>query len=300
MNPRKGPLPSFLLACFVLLCFICSSTGCAAQTLINGQSYTNGLAIINAPYPGSQQHAGSTMPISIEVSVCFVINLKVSSVQLLASSYELLEIYLVSSQTKLNLTISSGTGLLTRETGTLTFYESSYINSVPHFTITPIPISILNNATPVSSCTGEINQLQAQPQPDSDFGQSPFNPDLQVTVSTGSFVSGTTPTSPIATSPTTFIEGPTPTLPPDHPSKPSGSVTLVIVSQVVTTTTNSLNQPMTTSYMTTRRTIVPMSTAANVGVIPINAGTARLDHLTCIFVPLLIIICAIALTLRLD
>ncbi|KAF5355953.1 hypothetical protein D9756_003895 [Leucocoprinus leucothites] len=304
------PLFTYLL---VLLYITCSLTSCVAQTLINGQVYTNGLAIIDAPAPNSQQHVGSTMPIAIEVSGNGKLPFSaLSPGSKLASSYELLEIYLVSSQAGLNFTISSGSGLLTGETGTLTFYETSYINSQPYFTITPIPISILSSGGSSSSCTEGINQLQEQPQPDADFGQSPFLPNSNVVVSTGGLVSGAAPTqtrdnesdvgssTPIATGPTTFIEGPTPTYPPDEPTKPSGSVTLVIVAQVVTTTTNSLNEPITTSYMSTRTTTVPMNSAVNAGVIPINAGTARLDHLTCIFVPLLVTIWAITLFLRLD
>ncbi|KAJ3571592.1 hypothetical protein NP233_g3665 [Leucocoprinus birnbaumii] len=302
-------LVKYLLAAFGILSLL---TSCATQTLVNGQVFTNGLAIIDAPAPNSQQNVGGTMAIAIEVSgdgkLPFSAFTPGSN---LASSYQLLEIYLVSSQTGLNLTVSSGPGLLTNETGTLTFYETSYINSLPYFVITPIPISILNNGGSGSSCTQGVNQLQTQPQPDVDFGQSPFLPNSDVVVSTGGLVPGATPTrtrtsasdggpaTPIATGPTTFIEGPTPTYPANE-SSASGSVTLVIVAQVTTTTTNSLNEAITTSYMTTRTTTVPMNSAVNAGVIPINAGTARLDNLTCIFVPILITVWAITLVLKLD
>lgn len=54
------------------------------------------------------------------------------------------------------------------------------------------------------------------------------------------------------------------------------------------------------SYMSTRTTTVPMSTAVNAGFIPLNAGVARLDHVTCIFIPFLITLWAITLTFRLE
>lgn len=221
--------------------------------------------------------------------------------------------------------------LFTDDPHQLTFYESSFINSIPYFIITPIPISISNNGGSGSSCSEEINRLEVQPQPDSNFGQSPFVPSQQIVVSTsgldlGAAATQTRPresdvrtTIPIATTTSSHAGTPTPISQPTGSSKPSASVTLVIVSQVVTTIANAQNEPITTrsvmvfcshatllilvvfsSYMTTRTTAVPMNTAMNAGVIPINAGTAHLDHLTCIFIPLLITLWAITLTLKLE
>ncbi|KAF9452629.1 hypothetical protein P691DRAFT_772085 [Macrolepiota fuliginosa MF-IS2] len=329
---KREPLPFSLRYFLALLCIIPSLATCAAQTLINGQTYTNGLAIINAPFPGSEQHVGSTIAISIELSgngkLPFAAFTPGSG---LASSYELLEIYLASSATGLNLTISSGTGLLTGEVGTvrhhdtvlpsciptgqynLTFYETSVINSIPCFTITPIPISISNNAGSSSTCSEGTNQLQTQPQPSSDYGQSPFNPNLQVVVSTGRLVSGAagtqtrpsesntrTPTSVVTVTSPSGVASTSAPQPSESSPKSSGLVTLVIVSQAVATFTNSQNQPVTTSYMTTRTTAVLMSTATSAGFIPINAGKARLDDVTCIFIPLLIALWAITLVFRLE
>lgn len=54
------------------------------------------------------------------------------------------------------------------------------------------------------------------------------------------------------------------------------------------------------SYMTTRTTAVPMNTGASSGFIPINAGKARLDDFTSIFIPLLIVLWVVIFTLTLE
>jgi len=270
------------------------------------------------------------MPISIELSGNGKLPFRaLTPGSGLASGYKLLEIYLISVQAGLNLTVSSGTGLLTGESGTvrhldfvlpsclpagqynLTFYETSFINSIPCFTITPLPIAISNDAGSHTPCNEGANSLQAIPQPSSDFGHSPFNPLQQVAVSTGLLGSGTGAAQTRPQEPgTTPIEStgashdvtssPIPTsLPEDSLPKPPGSVTLVIVSQVITTITDGQDGTITTSYMTTRTTTVPVNTPASHGYIPINAGKARLDYLT-IFIPFLIMLWVVTVAFTLQ
>ncbi|KAG6911853.1 hypothetical protein DXG01_000100 [Tephrocybe rancida] len=171
-----------------------------AQITINGQLFTNGLSIVDSPAPNTPFSTGGTLPIAIEVSG----NGKLpSDAQVPGSSastrYDLLEIFLVSSETLVNITVSSGPGLLTEETGTvrhlnwavptcvpsgnynLTFYESSHINDQAHFAITPITIKITNNDGAQSPCSTGSNGLQNQPQASSPVPLSPFLPGSAVT-----------------------------------------------------------------------------------------------------------------------
>ncbi|KAF8642287.1 hypothetical protein AX16_009558 [Volvariella volvacea WC 439] len=144
----------------------------------------------------------STLPISIEVSG----NGKLPFPAIIPGSglptrYDRLHIFLVSSQTSINATVSVGPGLLTDESGSvrhlnwdipsciltglynLTFYESAHIDNDSFFTITAIPISIVSN-NPSGNCGDILNPLQAQPQPAAPFGR-PFFLQSDVPVPTG-------------------------------------------------------------------------------------------------------------------
>ncbi|KAJ7492817.1 hypothetical protein FB451DRAFT_551794 [Mycena latifolia] len=109
----------------------------------------------------------------------------------LSTSYELLEIYLVSAQTNINMTVSAGPGLLSNESGStvkhlnwpiptcipagdynLTFYETSHFKGQGVFTITPIPIPISNSGA--SGQCPDLNAVQPQPQVSNPLVQSPF------------------------------------------------------------------------------------------------------------------------------
>ncbi|KDQ63760.1 hypothetical protein JAAARDRAFT_203154 [Jaapia argillacea MUCL 33604] len=176
----------------VLWSVLCLPSSILAQTLVNGQVFTNGLAILDAPAPQSVQHAGSNMPIAIDISGDGKLS-QAASVpgSGLPTSFDTLEIYLVSSQAKLNITVSSGPTLLTQESGStvkhlnwpipnclpsgsynFTLYESSHFNGSPYFSITPVPISI-ENTNVNGSCT-DVNTLLAQPQPSSPPPQNPW------------------------------------------------------------------------------------------------------------------------------
>ncbi|KAJ4486312.1 hypothetical protein J3R30DRAFT_1484077 [Lentinula aciculospora] len=152
------------------------------------QGFTNGLSIISAPSPGSPGHAGSTLPIAIDISGDGQLSSDASNPNSTAlTHFSLLEIYLVSSDTGLNITVSNGTGLLTQESGStvkhvnwivptcvtagnynLTLYETASIDGQPHFTITPISIPVENANPSGTSCSQTagvtVNTLQTQPQ----------------------------------------------------------------------------------------------------------------------------------------
>jgi hypothetical protein len=171
-------------------------------------------------------HAGANMPIAIDVclSWCYNTIAILTSYQIsgngrldMAASipgsdrstrFDLLEIFLVSAQTQLNLTIAEGPTLLTNESGStvkhvdyqistcvpagsynvrvstqshskknnhtsqLTFYETSHINNTAHYTITYLPVTIDNVHPSSDKCSG--NQLATQPQPASNLTHSPW------------------------------------------------------------------------------------------------------------------------------
>ncbi|KAF5377670.1 hypothetical protein D9615_005276 [Tricholomella constricta] len=209
-----------------------------AQVFNNGQMFTNGLSIINSPAPNTPFHSGATLPISIEVSG----NGKLPSAALIPNSglltfYDALEIYLVSSQVQMNITISTGPDFLTGETGSvrhlnwfipacippglynLTFYETGHVNGEAYFSITQIPITI-NNDFPQSPCSAGTNRLQPQPQPSSPLDQPPF---LSNQSMAETFVTALSSSSAAPTLPTSF--------------PPSSSVANVLVSTVTVVTT---------------------------------------------------------------
>ncbi|KAH9854171.1 hypothetical protein C2E23DRAFT_819860 [Lenzites betulinus] len=171
-----------------------SLSRCAyAQTLVNGQIFTSGLAIVDAPAPNSPMHAGSVTQVAIDISGDGKLDQSASIPGSDKSTrFDSLEIYLVSYQTKLNLTVSAGPDLLTQEQGStvkhwnynvstcipagsynLTFYEGSHINDEPFFSITPIPVTVMNDH-PTDACTNGTNTLQAFPQPSSPSPQTPW------------------------------------------------------------------------------------------------------------------------------
>ncbi|KAG6832470.1 hypothetical protein H0H92_001516 [Tricholoma furcatifolium] len=177
----------------VILTLLSQSVWC--QITINGQIFTNGLSIIDSPALDTPFSAGSTLPVAIDVSG----DGKLASTAAvpgsgLSTRFDLLEIYLVSSETEQNITVSSGPGLLSGETGTvrhlnwpiltctpagnynLTFYETSHINGEGYFSITPIPVKISNSGDTDSCSASETNKLQSQPQASSAVSQSPFLP----------------------------------------------------------------------------------------------------------------------------
>ncbi|KAI0699724.1 hypothetical protein BC835DRAFT_1267453 [Cytidiella melzeri] len=179
-----------------LLSFVAVSLGlklAAAQIIVNGQIFTNGLAIVDAPQPGTTLHAGATQSVAIDISGDGHLPSDAADPSSgLDTHYDSLEVYLISYGISFNQTISAGPGLLTQEPGStvkhinwvidhciqngnynLTFYEGSHINGTAYYTITPLPIEIQN--TDVSStCVNATNPIQAYPQAQSSLTHSPF------------------------------------------------------------------------------------------------------------------------------
>ncbi|GJE86017.1 hypothetical protein PsYK624_020970 [Phanerochaete sordida] len=171
-----------VLAYIYLFCAVCQ-----AQVLQNGQVFTNGLAIFDAPAPDSTLHAGSSMSIAIDVSG----NGQLSRPSFSTAGFDSLNIYLVSTEANLNLTITNGTQFLLQEQGStvkhlnwpiptciqpgpynITLYESSHLAGSQFFSITPVPVSIENNA-PSGACSS-TNQLFAEPQASAPLPANPF------------------------------------------------------------------------------------------------------------------------------
>ena len=116
--------------------FASLSGAARAQVVVNGQIFTNGLAIVDAPQPGtyvpappsldtptltrvdSTLHAGATQSVAIDVSGNGKLPADSSNPSsTLKTHYDSLEVYLVSSAAGFNMTVSQGTGLLTQESG---------------------------------------------------------------------------------------------------------------------------------------------------------------------------------------
>ncbi|KAI0093652.1 hypothetical protein BDY19DRAFT_989206 [Irpex rosettiformis] len=172
----------------------------AAQTIVNGQIFTNGLAIVDAPQPGTTLHAGATQSVAIDISGDGHIPQSAADpTSTLDTHYDSLEVYLISYESSFNQTISSGPELLTQEQGStvkhinwvidrcikngnynLTLYEGAHINGTAHFTITPLPIEI-QNTNVSNACVNATNPIQSFPQEQSALSHSPFLDDNNTT-----------------------------------------------------------------------------------------------------------------------
>ncbi|KAI0348651.1 hypothetical protein BDW22DRAFT_1320001 [Trametopsis cervina] len=159
----------------------------SAQTSINGQVFTRGLAIFDSPAPNSVLHAGSPLSLAIDISG----NGKLSQPSFKTSGIDSLNISLVSSETSLNISVATSPAFLQANLGStvkhldwpiprcvpsggynITLYELSHIGSSPFFSITSIPVTI-NNESPTDRCTG-VSDLETQPQQDFPPPANPF------------------------------------------------------------------------------------------------------------------------------
>ncbi|EJD47852.1 hypothetical protein AURDEDRAFT_163313 [Auricularia subglabra TFB-10046 SS5] len=163
-------------------------TGVTAQ-LHNGQYFSRGLSIVDAPNPGSPYRAGSNMPIAVDVS---------GNGQLSAhkdTSIDELHIYLVSAQTNANFSVAADDAFLSGEEGStvkhldfiapecvpagsynLTFYEVSTYQGQSYFAITPLPVEIQSQSKDVTCTAEQPTTPEPQPQPDAALVNSPFLP----------------------------------------------------------------------------------------------------------------------------
>ncbi|KAF5390322.1 hypothetical protein D9757_002794 [Collybiopsis confluens] len=279
-----------------------------------GQGFTNGLAIIDAPNPGSPGHAGSALSIAIDVirltsstrahdpdfEYCLQISgngqLAIGSdasnpASMAATHFSLLEIYLVSAETSLNVTVSNGSTLLTQEPGSsvkhlnwpvpncipagnynLTFYETSSIQGQPHFIITPIPVPIQNpnpSKNPCSQTAGiAVNSLQGQPQAQNPLSQpvSPGGGQMSSTSSGPAFITIT------LSGPLPFPVQPTVTVTPS-----ASPTTVFIVSMTTETVTTTGPSGFITKTITTAAWSSTVAVTQNAeGFLPVNAGSRPL------------------------
>ncbi|KAL5535317.1 hypothetical protein ACEPAF_3411 [Sanghuangporus sanghuang] len=261
---------------WLLLSYYAPLLANAQAFLRNGQFFTKALAISNAPFPGSPQHAGSNLVISVELSG----DGKIDQSLFVPGSgaptrYDSLEIYLVSAQTRSNFTVSNGSTLLTQEPGStvkhlnwplpscmspgiynLTYYESSHINNEAFFSVTPSTVS---------------NPLQDQPQLDSAPTINPYeDPDSGLTGSGNSNSNEGMPTITIGSS----------GLPTQWTVEPSGSTitapgpvtTATIVVLSTATLTETITEDQTSVFTTTFTGLVTTTITAVMGTADMTAG----------------------------
>ncbi|OCB86141.1 hypothetical protein A7U60_g6730 [Sanghuangporus baumii] len=257
---------------WLLLSYYAPLLANAQAFLRNGQFFTKALAISNAPFPGSPQHAGSNLVISVELSG----DGKIDQSLFIPGSgaptrYDSLEIYLVSAQTRSNFTVSNGSTLLTQEPGStvkhlnwplpscmspgiynLTYYESSHINNEAFFSVTPLNVTVdnPNKSDDLSQCESVSNPLQDQPQLDSAPTINPYeDPDSGLTGSGNSNSNEGMPTIIVGSS----------GLPTQWTVEPSGSTitapgpvtTATIVVLSTATLTETITEDQTSVFTTT-------------------------------------------------
>ncbi|KAG8814812.1 hypothetical protein FRC17_000966 [Serendipita sp. 399] len=196
------------MSIFILLStFLYLFVGGAQAQLVNGQYFTRGLAISNAPAPDSEHTVGGTIGVSVDVSG----NGRLPEGSwgpnsTLPSGFISLSIYIVSGSQ--NVTVVDGTSgqFLSGEPGSTvkhlnyvipdclpegkydyTYYEVSRMNDTMYFGITPIPITIKNPGGSSGACDDSIsNPVLPRPQNDSAPAQNPFTGGLALnTVSAG-------------------------------------------------------------------------------------------------------------------
>ncbi|KIJ45590.1 hypothetical protein M422DRAFT_29714 [Sphaerobolus stellatus SS14] len=226
--------------------------------LVNGQYFTKGLAISDAPAPSSDIHAGSGLTIALDLSG----DGKLSQDAFLptsnaATAYQSLNLFLVSSQTDVNITVSVD-ALLTQESGStvkhlnwpiptclpqgnynLTIYELSRIGGKSYFSITPIPLNLLSSSKSKTTCpsSSNITEPQTQPQASSPFAASSpwLQPSTTTMVVTSTQVDTTTVNGvqTIVTIPTTWTTVSTSNVfPTDGTFFPVNGATPLMVSKV--------------------------------------------------------------------
>jgi len=264
---QAHPLALFLLRQSFLhfVLFSCLSARLTlAQTPFNGQVFTNGLAIVDAPQLNSQLDAGGNLNIAIDVSGDGRLSPAASTPGSgLATGFSGLDLFLVSFQSQVNLTVSTGPGLLTQEPGStvkhlnwpiptcippgqynLTLYEESIISDHPFFSITPIPLSI-NNPNPNGPCVSGTNPVQSYPQPFSPPPQNPFLPSVTITQS----ASATTATA-------------------------TATIIFISIETVTSSAPGSTIEYTTTIFSTGTALAAPSSSDDSAGFVPVNAALA--------------------------
>ncbi|KAH7102612.1 hypothetical protein BKA62DRAFT_655942 [Auriculariales sp. MPI-PUGE-AT-0066] len=163
----------------------------AHSQLVNGQSYTRGLAIVDAPFPGkyvpdvtactktlifpcrSPYHAGANLPIAIEVSGNG--NIAWPPHDGASTSINALTLFLVSAPLGVNWTVAGNETFFKGEEGNtvkhldlsipacvpggdynFTLYETYKWEDKPYFSISTIPISIESTSKSKDDCSEEV------------------------------------------------------------------------------------------------------------------------------------------------
>ncbi|KAL1749044.1 hypothetical protein HDZ31DRAFT_28312 [Schizophyllum fasciatum] len=262
-----------LLGGLLVLLLLLGSPVAAFSQLVNGQSFTFGLSIIDAPFPDSPYTVGSQLPIAIEVRVPSSSPSQPSKTFSTPTRFDLLEIYLVSAQTGMNYTVASGPGLLQSEDGSvrhlnwpipactkpgdynLTFYESSHVNDTAYFIVTPIAVTVdadKHSDDDEERCKNMSNDLQPQPQDESPLPQMPFLPDDPMPIETKIPDStGGQPTPTIYT--VTVVESGATITFPTVTETPMPITVAVVEETTITTTENGapVTSTVTVMYTTT-------------------------------------------------
>ncbi|PVF97589.1 hypothetical protein CPB86DRAFT_420808 [Serendipita vermifera] len=180
-------------------------SGSVNGQLVNGQYFTRGLAISNAPAPDSEFTVGGTIAVSVDVSG----NGKMPQDSYGPNStsptgFISLSIYLVSDNKNVTVVDGSTGSFLAGEVGSTvkhlnfvvpnclsegryeyTYYEHSRLNGTEYYAITPIPINVRNpGSTSGSDCDASINNVvQSRPQNDSAAPLNPWTNSLPVITS---------------------------------------------------------------------------------------------------------------------
>ncbi|CAE6447232.1 unnamed protein product [Rhizoctonia solani] len=250
--------PSFLSFWFIILSIFWNDLVPVSAQLVNGQFYTSGLAISNAPAPGSQYSPGGSIGVSVDVSGNGRLPTSASVPgSTLPTAFISLNIFLVSSQTKTNITVTSGTQFLESEPGSTvkhldfvipsclktgdynyTYYEVSRVNEATYFSITPIPIFILNSQSGDEPCDGST-EPEPQPQSSSPPPEQPF---------LGAGFSLTTGFSQVV-APTNTLSGTQDTV--------TVTLTRTVVSTISTSITQTQSLTLGNGGMSTITTVVP-------------------------------------------
>jgi len=260
------------------------------------------LAIVDSPAPGSTENAGSSLVIAIDLSGDGIIPQSAFIPGSgLPTRYDSLELYLLSSQREINLTVSSGPGLLNQESGStvkhlewpmpdclspgsynLTIYEGSHIGNNAFFSITPIPITIANAKVDSNKTLCSSNTLQQQPQQDSAPAENPYNnPDSGVNADNSASSTAPPGTITVTVGPSGFptiwsIESSgfsTATTPVNGVT----TVTVIAVSEEVlteTTTDQGRTELVTTTVLstTTLTAVMPSTAVPSAGFLPVNGA----------------------------
>lgn len=189
----------------------------ATAQLVNGQYFTRGLAISNAPAPNSEFTVGGTISVSVDVSGNGQLpQASWGPNSTLPSGFISLSIYLVSGDQ--NVTVVDGTtgAFLAGEPGSTvkhlnyavpsclpagnydyTYYEVSRMNGTTFFGITPIPITVKNPGGSSGACDANIsNPVRQRPQNDSAPAQNPFTGGLALNTTNGAGPSNTATMAP--------------------------------------------------------------------------------------------------------